>query len=743
MVAGLSIIGSSPLFIVAAMMLQQTPAKEPAAEDEPVVSDEEFEAALPEIDDDAAETPVSADLPEANDETGEDEAELSPSASAPSQRSEEQSDSEMLLPEATDDETTEAIPDVEVDAEALAVPLAPLDSFDITELAAPEGDPDAPPEAIRYYLVVEGLDAIGLDDKFRDFSSLDEGDGEASNAAMLRARAETDSELAVRIMRSRGYYDAVAASEVVLPPEPDGRYRVEIIATPGAQYTFSEVSVVGEEASVPAKLVSSNLELKPGDPVVTENVLSAEATMDLVFPYNGYPFAEVEQRGILLDEANKTADYVLPVDLGPRSRFRNVISEGDETFDAEHLAVLKRFEAGDLYDVRKQDDLRESMIATGLFNSVAIEPVYTNEFNEDGTMAVDLGVTQEAGPPRSITGTAGYSTGLGARLEARWIHRNLFPPEGAFEVSGVAGTREQGAGVLFRRSNAGQRDRTVLLSLNAGRTDFAAYEAYTVALRGRISRESTPIWQKKWTYAFGAELIGTSETQFGKLDILGPDDTYYIAALPGQLGYDASNSLLDPTSGWRATVRLSPELALQGADVQPYLVSQIDTSGYYPITDALTIAGRIRLGGINGIGRNDLAPSRRFYAGGGGSVRGYGFQDIGPTQVVVTPPTPEELAEDPDAEPTTDYYRLGGRALNEFSVEGRYRFGNFGVAAFVDGGQVYEEQYPRFNDLQFGAGIGGRYYTNFGPFRADVAIPLNKRPGQANWGVYISIGQAF
>jgi translocation and assembly module TamA len=86
---------------------------------------------------------------------------------------------------------------------------------------------------------------------------------------------------------------------------------------------------------------------------------------------------------------------------------------------------------------------------------------------------------------------------------------------------------------------------------------------------------------------------------------------------------------------------------------------------------------------------------------------------------------------------------LGGRSLNEFAVEGRYRFGNLGVVAFVDAGQVYEEQYPTLANLQYGVGVGGRIYTNFGPLRVDVATPLNRRRGDGRIGLYVSIGQAF
>ena len=81
--------------------------------------------------------------------------------------------------------------------------------------------------------------------------------------------------------------------------------------------------------------------------------------------------------------------------------------------------------------------------------------------------------------------------------------------------------------------------------------------------------------------------------------------------------------------------------------------------------------------------------------------------------------------------------------MNEVALEARYRFGNFGVVGFVDAGQVYRSSAPTFQNLRFGAGIGARYYTNFGPMRLDVATPIGRKPGEARVSVYVSIGQAF
>jgi len=377
--------------------------------------------------------------------------------------------------------------------------------------------------------------------------------------------------------------------------------------------------------------------------------------------------------------------------------------------------------SGELYDRRKVDDLREAMVSTRLFRTVSAEPVLTGETAEDGTQYVNVLVRQDAGPARSLDATAGYSTGEGFRIEAAWEHRNLFRPEGALRIAAIAGTAEQNLSVRFRRNNWGQRDRALLLQFDIGARDFEAFQGYTTRLYGLISRESTPIWQKRWTYAYGAEILATNENRNGTARI-SLSDAYFIGGLIGQLGYDRSNSLLDPTSGFRLLARVNPEASLRnGADF--YIRNLIEGSVYYPVGENLTLAGRVRFGSIFGIPRDQIAPSRRLYAGGGGSVRGYGFQELGPRDINNVP--------------------LGGRSLSEFAVEGRYRFGNYGVVAFVDAGQVSEAQYPDFSGMRFGVGVGGRVYTNFGPVRVDVATPIGRRQGEALITIYVSIGQAF
>ena len=168
--------------------------------------------------------------------------------------------------------------------------------------------------------------------------------------------------------------------------------------------------------------------------------------------------------------------------------------------------------------------------------------------------------------------------------------------------------------------------------------------------------------------------------------------TFLIAAAPLSLGYDGSDSLLDPSHGFRLNLRVSPELSSHGGHFT-YARTQFDASAYHPLSDHVVAAGRVRVGTIFGAGVFQIAPSRRFYSGGGGSVRGYGYQQLGP--------------KDLDGDP------VGGRGLAEFGLETRIRLkqfgGNFGIVPFFDGGSLTDESIPDLKNWRFAAGVGVRY----------------------------------
>lgn len=600
----------------------------------------------------------------------------------------------------------------------LAAPLTPLTVFEQAPLVATAPTADAPLAEVGYRLQVEGLKPLGLQDRFEDLSLLLEDRKRSAPASQVRLRAEHDVTLIERLLESEGYYDR----KVSLAFEPaTGRAEVldvHLAVEAGGLYRLGDVAVRSTDP-IATGIAREALRLSSGAPLVAARIEAAEAAASLRLPQAGYPFAELGRRDVVLDGQTHLADYTLPLTAGPHAAFGVLHVEGSP-FTARHVARLARFSPGELYDARRLEDLRQALVATSLVASVAIAPRRPDRVKADGLTPVDIDVRQSPAKPRSLAASAGYSTVDGYRLAGRWTHRNLFPPEGALSLDAVLGAQEARVAASFRRSNAGRRDRSVRAALQLSREDRDAYQARSVSVTAGVARESTPLWQKRWTYSLGAELTRSRET--AAADAAPAGRTYAIAALPAQVGYDRSDDLLDPNRGFRLGARLSPELAWRGARAR-YGRLVLDASGYSPLGDRLVLAARARWGSIVGAELGDIAPSRRLYGGGGGSVRGFGYQDLGPRGA--------------DGDPT------GGRGLAEASLEARFRWRDFGVVPFIDAGQVYEGARPRLSDLRFGVGLGGRYYTPFGPLRVDIATPLARRRGEPRVALYISIGQAF
>ncbi len=604
-------------------------------------------------------------------------------------------------------------PSVTPEDEAVAAepPVSlPIDAEGSTELA--------------YSVALEGLGQVGggaeLAAAFEKQSALHGDRDDAANAAQIDRRSRADAELLAELLRSQGYYDAEV--EPRIERAASAGVQIVLAATPGPQYRFQLVELPGLEAAGPeAAKLREVFAVKAGDPVIAADVIAANVDLKVALGEQGFALAEIGEQDIVIDHETRLARLVLPVKTGPLASFGTIRVTGNPPFSSDHVSRIARFESGEPFRRSQLDDLRRALIATGLVASAEVRVVPAS----DGR-TVDLAVHLDPAPMRTLAGELGYGTGEGVRAEASWQHRNFFNPEGALTLRAVAGTQEQLAAVQFRRNNFRRRDQVLNLQASASNTDRDAYKAKTVLIGGNIERQSNIIWHKKWTYSFGADLLATDER--GVFDSLGIKDTrtFLIAAFPASLGYDDSDSLLDPTRGFRLGGRISPEISARGGKFA-YGRAQIDASAYRPMSSSVVAAGRVRFATIQGADATDIAPSRRLYAGGGGSVRGYGYQQLGPRDL--------------DGDP------IGGRSLAEFALEARVRLktfgGNFGVVPFVDGGTLTNKAFPGSGDWQFGAGVGVRYYSSFGPIRIDVGTPLNPRQGDGRVAVTVSLGQAF
>lgn len=578
--------------------------------------------------------------------------------------------------------------------------------------------------------------------RFESLSTIQSLSDEEGSIAQLAARARADEDLLEQMLEIYGYYDAQIIRSVSgrtgrrgqaqgaeAPPERARQappsVRFDII--PGPRFRFGAIDLGELEQAPDAVALREAFGINTGDPLSSDAIVEEQIDLDVALGETGYPFAEINEPELLVDHARTEGDLTMIVLPKGKYVFGNVISDTPDFLSSEHLETIARFGEGDVYQRSLALDLRRAITATGLVSTVVVTPREVTQPSGDqpGVVAMDVALTEA--PLRTIAGAIGYGTEEGIRVAASWEHRNLFPDEGALRVRGIIGTQEQLAGITFRKNNFGGRDRVLTLDAYASTVDNNAFDANTAALIGTYERVSNLLFQKPFSWGVGFELLGTAERPAAVNGMQEERQTYFIAALPVRGLIDSTDDLLDPTEGFRFGARLSPEVSRSEGTESFYLRSQIDASYYKQINDKVVLATRARLGSIPGTALQNIAPSRRFYAGGGSSVRGYGYQAIGPQDTLGEP--------------------SGGRSLVELSFEARIKTGFFdgalAVVPFVDAGSVGTGPTPDLDDIRIGAGVGVRYYTGFGPIRVDVATPLNPGPNDSPVAVYVSLGQAF
>ncbi len=584
------------------------------------------------------------------------------------------------------------------------------------------------------------------------------------NLAQVSRRAHDDAVLLQQIMQLYGYYDAQVSPDLLaLLPGADPLHNagaVRFDVQPGTRYrltaidlgdlatslerdakkwepVFRNKSRENNDSRAECDSISSHsaldhaallgaFALKPGDAANSEAIVAARDRLEAMLGTSGYTFARLGQPALVVDHATAGADLTVPLTTGGTYVFGQITSSLPRFLNARHLQRIARMRPGQRYDQRLVDDFRQAVLTTGIVGGVTITPREAVAPTATTPGVADLDVVLTKGPEHTVAGQVGLSSGQGFEVDASWEDRNLFPPEGMVRLRGVLGTRQQLAGATFRRSNFMARDQAFSLNLYAQALITDAYDAHTLSAIASLDKTSTLLFQKKWAYSAGLQVIATRQLAAGSPTGT-PFTTYFIGALPLKLAFDGSNNLLDPTRGARIALAASPAISIQGGPRSSYITTQFEISGYQPVSSQVVLAARVRVAAINGTSIANIAPSQRLYAGGSASIRGYGYQAVGPRDAANNP--------------------TGGRSLSEFSLEARFKTGLFdgalSVVPFLDGGMVGTTPTPTMRGAKFGAGFGIRYQTNFGPIRFDIGTPLNRAAGDSRIAVAIALGQAF
>ena len=499
-------------------------------------------------------------------------------------------------------------------------------------------------------------------------------------------------------------------------PRPSPQ-RLRSRSKPGPLYHVASVKVLGPDGQPLAIPNETKLPLKPGDPARTAPVVATETALVAALGDSGHPFAKVEDRRVEIDKTAQTMDVTYTLDPGPVEHFGPLAITGLERLDPGYVEGRIRWQRGAVYDEAKVEETRRALIASGLFSTVRITPQADPDNPGDVRMTVD--VTERL--HRSIGVGLAYNTSQGFGARAFWENRNLFGNAENLRLSAEVGQQIDAFRANFRRPDFLAIDQDFLATAEIANDTPVAYNSRRALATAGIERRLD-----RWLTG-GLSLLAekANVTQLANVPGMGTQ-RYELAGLPAYIKLDQTDNLLNPTTGYRAQLSVTPARTFSGSRLT-FATNLLAGSTYWALGDEqrTVLAGKLALGSLDGAPLFQLPADQRIYAGGGGSIRPYGWQLAGP------------LA--PNKDP------IGGRSSLVLNLEARIKITEtIGIVPFVDAGSYYESPVPQLGrTLLYGVGIGARYYTAFGPLRLDLATPLHKRNADSPIQVYISLGQAF
>ena len=607
----------------------------------------------------------------------------------------------------------------------LALALAP---------AAQAQEPD--PAVLPYTVEIAPSGDSRLDAALADVSQLKAlQESSPTSAGGVIGRARGDRERLQQALQSEGYWGGTTQISIAglpladpdLPARLDGSPQkpvpIRIAVEKGQPYHLRTITIrATEPAGQPAMdaAAAKPFGVAPGDVARAEPVLAAERTLLDRLLDAGHPLATMAGRETVVDHGARTMEIAWRFAPGPVARFAPPQVEGAVRVDDDFLRRQAGRITGEVYSPERLEQARRELMALGPFGSVRTRAA--ERLDAEGRLPTTFTVAERARHALGIT--AAYETNYGPSVRVYWEHRNLFGGaerlrvEGEIARIGTGGALDQmtyRTGVTYRSPGVFGRDLTLVASIGALRERLEAYDRDAITASLLFERRLSD----RLTVRAGPTAdLGSSGPPGGKLS------PYQIVGVLFGGRYDGTDSLLDPSRGFRLEGTVSPSYSIR--DAQPFAPTRVTASTYWDVfADRRSIlAVRGTLGSLLGANRDNVPRHIRYYAGGGGSVRGFDYQSIGPR--------------DAQGRPT------GGASLLETSLEWRQRvWGDIGAVAFVDAGAVGTGSIPDTSNLRVGAGLGLRYYTPIGPIRADVALPVVREPRSSGYGLYVGIGQAF
>lgn len=569
-----------------------------------------------------------------------------------------------------------------------------------------------------------------------------------SGASGLSRRIFDDQDRLTTALEALGYFDGrikvfIAGREADRRSAPDfietylkrdKKVPIELFIEEGEEYKIASIDIDVNETYEPFQKPNYRvLQLRRNDSAQSLSVLNAEKELLSYARRQGYAYAKLGERDVTVNHRTKTMRVVFRLSLGRFSRYGKTQIIGGERLPG-YVEKRVPWKLGDPYSPKDQVRLIKRLQKYDVFESVRVR----EELSDPHGGGVPMSVEVKEKKPHFVGFGAKYATTDGVTAYSYWGHRNLFGGAERLKLeaqtSGVHLDQKDNIkeakfldqvgykiSATFTKPDLFSTSDELTTQIAALRdvTQYYTREGFTASATYRYEMSDYMRFEAGLDFEH-ARILRFYDSSFQN------NKWYSLLGIPLSVHYDNTGNRLDPKKGFRLSTTVEPFFPI-GDDSKTSVLVKGAASFYYPIDSKrrFIIASRVALGSYLGSDISDIPPSRRFFSGGGGSVRGFDYKSLGPKNA--------------------DGWVIGGRSYFEASGELRVRINQtFGIVTFLDvGNAFYDNSFSFDEELRYSVGAGIRYHTALGPIRLDIARGLNLKKDDPKFGVYISIGQAF